>query len=235
MQEPSDLLKKVTSVLAIDLLEFAINLDTELLATLVEPPKGIYIKGNIKPILTDDKVYYARSKMPYIQGSSKMSYIIGKQKRIDIQDTAIKDLKEVFTLTEDLVDSDGNVVLSLKDIKIKSRYMSIGSDLPVTAIQLTKTMALDYISTLCKFSRFVYSENIESLVKPEYHYLIANDSFDVAFESLHEQILNFIDQDTWFIYFCRLKGTTLLIEKTIDYRIYYYHEVHYKEWLKNNE
>lgn len=215
MQDPSKLLDKIKSVLIVDLLDHAMNLNVELQSSLLEPPLGLYVKGSPIPILKEGKQYYPRSR--YLDNKAK-----------------IRDFSTVLDMTEDVVDEHGEVVLSAVRLSRIGKYLTLVPDVPIVAIEVAKVMAIDYLCHICPHARIVNNVYLENLVKPEHRHLMQGGEFEEAFEKLLSYIFEWVDEDNWFIYFIEIKGSNMIIKKVIDYRIYRYHELEYLEWQKVN-
>lgn len=215
-EDPAHLLSKVKDVCIIDLLKYAVNLDLSLHKALVEPQAGLYLKGAMFPFMKEGQVYYPRS---------------GYGQAMDV----IAPLKNVFSLREDVLDENGNIILTAKQIINMKRFVTLKPDIPVTAILLAKEMALIYLRSVCPYTRTLLQWDIAPFLKEEYQHLIYEGHFENAFGRLLDEVHSFINEDNWFYYFNKLKGTSLVLEKTVDIRIYEWHKQKYEEQLKKED
>lgn len=247
IKDPNRMLEIVTSVLVIDLLDQVKLLGGKIpLEALIDPPKGIYLKGSLKPFITDNVDYYAESVLTK-KGLNREELvyngvIVKGSKVVDFQEERITDFQDILGLTENLIDECGTVVLTADDIKRRSKYMSLTPSIPVIAIEVAALMVKSYLDSICPYNKTVrsirsISENtLEEFVKESYHHLIDEDEFDVEFESLLNIVSEFVGDDLWFIYTHRIKGTDLIIEKLIDFRIYDWYRMKYdQQQLENKE
>lgn len=208
---PNKLLEKPQEILLFNLLEQASRILTDSVEEmLVEPPVGLYVKGQVKPILNDRDVYYPRF-------------------RLEDPDARIVDFSKVFDLNDDIVDVQGNVIVTNYNLCHRRHLFTLKPTLPVSAIQICYNVIIDYLFRYCKHAKGIKLSRIDNLIKPEYH-----DTFD---ESLIEEYLSnaldelhdFIFDSSWNIYMHKLNGTTLIIEKMIDFRIYSWTEMQYQK------
>lgn len=199
------LLMQNKEVFAIDVLPHVQRLSEEYTEALLPPPPGIYVTGSIEPLFSDAEKYYERSQL-------------------GMEGYHLKSIEEILHAKEDIVNSHGEMVLALRDIRTKGRYLKDHPTIPAVGVKAAVSVVLGYLNSLNKNTNINLSNfKLEYLVKPEYIRLVTREDFSVAFESLLDAVMEFINGDTWHIYFYSLKGTTLVIEKTIDWRIYQYY------------
>lgn len=200
-----EVLTQCEAVIAFDILQHALNLPEECLNTFEPPEEGLYIVGGIEPIVSSKKNYHFRSEYE--------------------QRLAIVDYKDILKRCEDVVDQEGQLVITGRNIKLRKKYLSLTPSLPVTAVKVGIAVVIKYLNSLNRLTRSQgIGYRLNRFVKPEFQHWIDNEEYDHHFEELLDEVSKFIGKDTWHIYFTRVKGTTLLIEKTIDYRIYKYYE-----------
>ena len=205
------LLLESKEVLAIDLLPHAQQLSEEYIEALLPAPAGIYITGVINPLFSDTESYYERSQL-------------------GIDGYQLKSIEEILHAKEDIVNSHGELILALRDIRTKGRYLKDHPTIPAIGIKAAVSVVLSYLNSLNKNTNVsVAGFKLEYFIKPEYIWMVTREDYSVAFEDLLDTVMDFVDGDTWHIYFCSLKGSTLVIEKTIDWRIYQYYIMTQKE------
>lgn len=216
IKNPNHLLNKVSGVLVIDLLTYASRItDDEILNSFIDPPKGLYQKGVLKPILDSKELYFLES-----------NFKKGK---------FIKDFNLVINSNENILDIKGNIVLYAEVIKKKKKVLTTESTMPIIAIEIAFVLVSNYLDVLCPYARIVKKNRIENLIRPECCDLIYDDIIDLEYQDLIEEVFEFVNGDTWHIYFIRQIGTSIVIEKTIDWRIYKYHKDEYDEYLNSNQ
>lgn len=213
---PNKLLDKIESVLIIDLLEVVSVLEDELLEALVLPPPGVYVKNSLKPIIDYTKTYYTRQ-----------NYL---QKPIDVYN-----VEQLLKLKSDILNQEGETVLNYEEVILRKNMLFDKPTLPTVAVKLAVSIMLDYLTTIAPYTRCLKYDRQEQLVRGEYHELIETDTFEHRFESLLDSIFDFVNEDVWHIYFTRIKGTTFVLEKVVDYRIYRYHELEMIKAMENDD
>ena len=207
--DPFSLLNKVQKSLLIDLHDHVYGINPTILGMLEVPEEGIYFKNSIQPLMVESQVYFKASKFGRYSDR-------------------IIDFKEVFNLNEDVLDKDGNTVISKKELRARRRYLTMEPELPITAVHLAVNMVNEYLSILAPYAKCGRIKRQEWFVKEEYHYVIEEDLFESVFERLMSEVYTFVGDDTWHIYFTRMINATLVIEKVVDYRIFRYHELETK-------
>lgn len=196
----------VEQALVIDLMEHVTTMDMTYQEALVDPPAGIYITGSIEPILLQDRKYFVRSAYqdPKVPGIN---------------------LKDIFDIKGDIVNEGGDVVLSFKDILQKKKFINFEPTVPVTALKVAVGIVEQYIISSCHHSKRSHpTYRLEYLVKPQYQDMVINDEYIQQFARLRDRVMDFIRDDRWQVYYTRLRGTSLIIEKGLDYRVCCYYE-----------
>lgn len=213
----SDVLNEISDVLVVDLLDHSLQFDSKYNNTLVDPEKGVYLSGSLKPIITfnEKTKYYPKS-----------SYLNDKELLINYDC--------VMSCKEDIVNSECEVILSIKDKINKKKFLHPEPNIPVTAIKVALAVADDYISSICEFSKNqLVGLDLNKLIKDEYQHLIDQEVYSKIYKKLINEIALFVKNDIWNIYFYKLKGCTLVIEKSVDWRIYRYYQIMLEEKEEN--
>lgn len=210
---PNTLLEKAEGLLVVNLLEQASYISTdEVLAALVAPEPGLYIKGSVNPLLNSRESYYPKSLSGGLYPEAK-----------------IVDFKEALKLQEDIVTISGEVVVSAFNLINRPHLFTTEPTLPVSAINVCYNVLIDYLFKRCKYARGRKLNHFSNYIKPEYQDLIdeeyLEDSLSDALDELHE----FTVHSPWNIYMHKLTGTTLIIEKLVDWRIYDWTEIMYNK------
>jgi hypothetical protein len=212
----SEVLEHNKEVLIIDLLDHVTCVEDHYLKALVEPTKGIYITGSIEPFIKETGPYFMRELFPSPKG--EVSYL------------------DILSTKSDILDSSGTQVISGKDLVLKRKFLSLKPSIPVVAMKAALAVVDDYVTSVCRKANRNRTYNLYNLVKPEFHStIVAKDEFMHVFERLLDQVMKFIGDDTWNIYFIKVKGTSLIIEKSVDWRIYRYYEMTFKEQENKEE
>lgn len=205
-------LLKPTEVQIIDLMSYIPHIDEDpYFVALFDPTPGVYLPGAIDPILSWVNPAYPASKF-----GVSMAAITGLQ--------GLKECKEP------LVNSKGVTICTAAELKKAIKHMTDTPTLPVNMLKVMLAILNTHLTTMCVKTRTrISSSSYQHLVRPEYQHLIEDDSYVIALDQLLLDINQFIRNDTFHIYFTKLLGTSVIIEKTIDYRIYEWYQYKAKE------
>lgn len=209
----SEVYRHVDEVLVIDLLSHAYSLSDELAQTLIEPPQGLYLPGNAEPLFAKSKKYYRKSEF----GKGGKPY-------------DVFDAKTLLKAKDDIVDSDGKGIMRWENVLTISRFLTPEPSIPVTAVRMAASIVQRYLHTLCRRVNHPSTiTRIENLVKREDQYRIDHDEYTIAFDHLTSEIARFVGKDHWCVYFHVLKGTSMIVEKGLDWRIIKYYENEFRQ------
>lgn len=202
----NEVLESIESVFVIDLLHHALSLEEQpYLGALVEPEEGLYLPGSIDPILRKRVKYYFRSD--YAKGIT------------------IKTFDNIFDRKEDILDDNGVIVISQNHLRLKKKYITEQPTIPSVAIKVAISVALKFLNGLSRYTNINISPyHLHRFIKPEFSELIEREEYDHAYEELLDELSDFVGKDTWNMYFFKIRGTNLIIEKSVDYRIYKFYE-----------
>jgi len=219
----SQALAHVQEVLVIDLLQHAMSLEEDPCGRgLLPSPKGLYILGNFEPILLESERYYYKTQLLSSGGKGDV---------YDFKESPyIKDISKIAKFADDVYDISGKVVLTSSDIRTKGRFFRTDPGVPVTAIKMAIAVIQRYLGTLCRHTSHIHSASrMDQLVRQEYQYLIDNDEYLIGFDNLISQISQFVGNDHWNIYFYKVKGTTMVITKSCDWRVYDWYRMKFQD------
>ena len=164
-----------------------------------ENPAGLYLNNGVTPILLASNKYYKEGT--------------------DIE----VPIEEIPNQTCNIVDVDGKVVLTAAKIITTRKHLS------------TKSTASHYAAVLlCEYIRYIIDQNVEHIKvhtdrdiwetwlsqEGVRHLREGTLNYDLMFEPIRTIVQKFIGPDTWNIYFVALKRNTIIVEKSIDFRIY---------------
>lgn len=210
-KDMSQVLNHVEEVLVIDLMEHVTSMEEKYIDALIDAPKGLYIVGNIEPLLLDSNTYYPKSLYP-------------NPKR------RIAGLTDLVSYSDDIVNAQGETVVTLKDLILKAKFLKQEPTVPVIAIKAAISVVEQYLTSSSWYTKRSHPQHrLEFLVRSEFQDMVVNDEYFDVFQRLRKQVMSFVGDDQWNIYFTKVKGTNLIVEKSIDYRIYCYYENIFKE------
>lgn len=204
MMNISDLLNP-KEVLVLNLLDYISELDIHYSSYFADPYPGIYIANKVEPVLLPNTVYYTDDGI-----------------RFTLEDF------EIDKYTGSVTDEYGNMLLSRYVMSMQKSFLSKTPTLPVFAIKIAHIYALSVVDDATPYVRDK-TKTTEAIryLKPGGYIYVYNGMFSIALDELLKTISEFINNDIWNIYFIKLNNTDLIIEKSIDYRIYEWHKLKY--------
>lgn len=167
---------------------------------LKKPPVGIYSVGGLNPLTREGMLLYRR-------GGDALE--------------APVTLKAWQALGESLYTDDGEVVLSWPRYQKNPRAYFDTPDERISAYKLYWCVVTEYLSRLSPYVpalRAPYTPT--EFIKDEYIGLYEEGSYWSVMDEDLLALDAFVGSDRHHLYFTRLSGYQLIIEKTIDYRIY---------------
>lgn len=211
IQDPNTLLRP-EEVLVVSLKEPSLALHSVLNDKIYPNPPGIYVHGRLMPVITPNQTLFTLSD--------------GKQ-------ITYEDLPNI---NDDICDFEGKVLIKREIMLNKGRLLSYGGFYPIGALQLLKAAVNRYLQTFARFAvPFSNEHSAVRYLKPEYQHLLAEGFFDTYINGIITEIHEFVIQDLWRMYFTKVKGDDLYIEKTVDYRIYDWTRMQYEQLHSNDE
>lgn len=196
----SELLLRTTQTLMVDAVQELQYLLNNYPEVLMDNPKGVYQVGHLFPVLKEGEYYYTRAGLK--------------------KGTPIKDLDKV---NEAVFDRNGLLLINDFAMKHKRQFLSNESSISKAGLHAVYCFINKKIEDNCAYSRFRrYEEQFLMCFKPEYHHAIRQGEIDVdlMFGGLSERINSYIQNEPWTIYFVKKISTLILVEKTVDFRIY---------------
>lgn len=182
------------------------------------PERGVYVQGILDPIVNLDKPHYLRSQLVVNAGP-------GNDGIFNYRATpTIQGLGQIMEAKCDVINAAGDVVLSARDIRSLGKMFKDKPDLPIQAIRLALVATTECMNEICRHTRFGNPPyNPMALVKETHWAMLDNHIHHAMFRGLLDEVATFVGDDNWHLYHYKVKGSTLVLEKTIDYRIYKFH------------
>ena len=164
--------------------------------------EGLYLTNSYKPLVEFSTVYYVKT------------------------DTEMK-----------LIESSDDVKMTKSDIYIKTndvyelhmRY----SNLTKVKDRLTVTPAINYVNILLLKElvehfmvsslnyRYYHSKNnLYNCFKEKFQSYVTKEQYYHDFDDLYEEVMEFMNDHYWSIYFVKVINSSIRIERTADYRVY---------------
>lgn len=240
----TEVLNHVEKMVIIDLIPHVLLLNERpnLLDALKPPTQGVYVVGSIEPIVRSDGWYFAN--------------VPGTIERLPIQVPI--NVANLSALKADITDERGKMVLQAKDLITNARFFRDEPSVPVTALKAAIATVEQYLFAVSRHNRRMHpTYALEYLIKQEHIQptfdvdmrgnetgqptiedvvrnptILDTDEYMHAFEHLLDQVTDFVDGKHWNFYFTKVKGTSLILEQGIDYRIYKYYQAEFDKKAK---
>ncbi len=210
----TDLYNEVLSFTIIDLLPHVSTLSQDLMSALVDTSTGLYLPGSIEPMFENQTSYLLINSL----GRPTGQVVTTDQIRQDIEGKInlppgnfINDEKKQF-------------VKRMLYEKFKHK-LSYKTNVPIKGCEAAIATVVSTLNSLCKFTNVAHRRyQLETLIKPSRHKLIELEEYENAFHDLYVEVMKFVGLDTWSYYYYHIKGTSLVIEKGLDFRIVEWHK-----------
>jgi hypothetical protein len=195
-----------TQTLFLGALSYAVLIEQNYGQFLQPVTEGIYRPGDTEPILRADRNYFT------------ISYING-----NVQYKPLSDFK---TCLDAVYDEYGKLLITEFAMIHKENFLTKEPTVPVKGLAMVELLVTNYLTSISQIPGFKKNLNhkIDNLLLEGYAYLNYEGHLENICEPLLRMITTFVGNDTWYYYFIRKTMTDLIIEKTIDYRIYEYHK-----------
>lgn len=200
-------LYKTTDSIIINLINKAKILEAKYGNLLRPPYAGYYLFGKTEPAILEEDYYY-----------SQKSYMFGDRTPLTCLPT-----------DDAVVNKNGTIVIPKKYILNAKTLISTKPFLPIIAIDIIAFSLSNVMSIYTHTDNLNTGNRVLKLLHPD----ITSEQTDEILmfierliEDEHNTLYDFINGDEWHIYFCtRLNEVSLIVEKTIDYRILGYYRL----------
>jgi hypothetical protein len=176
---------------------------------LVKPAPGIYAKGKFEPVMNQSGVYYQQ----------------GRNERGEIGNMLVRSIDDIQRGIE-VRDLDGNVVVTPTQIPMLSYSPTLPTrGMAVIERLLSRTLSI-YGDQRKQAVRTGDVSQIMDLIKPE-HWQdddVVNQILGIV-SPLRGQVRDFAGPNRWVIHFLRRDRFSLMVEKSIDFRIADWHRM----------
>jgi hypothetical protein len=191
-----------SSVIILPILSYAVLVEQQWGSCLVDPPAGIYKTNSLDPIIPSGSQLFYRS-----------DETMGNYPLLPLTD--------FDNYNGDVYNNKGRLVLTAMTMRNKDTCLLPKPMIPVSALRIVKLLAENYIVTKQPHIKHnPYGKQIDKLIKPGFEYLLDEGYLDSTCVGLISQIETFIGRDINHLYFTKLKLLDIVVEKTIDYRIF---------------
>lgn len=212
-EEMMQALNELEGIFVIDLYKQSLLLPDQIKQVLIDETPGYYIPSIVKPVFP--KRDNGRCIVSIDNGENFISTTIDELIRIS------KINKEYFR----------NIIIDYNGKHIKgSMFLQYFKDLSNTPnkslvqMKFVKEIILDFLYQSCSQNNHSFRKYF-NYVKPEYLDLIETYNFGDDLRDVIESLNKFISRHTNHLYFHKELGTNLIIEKSVDYRVYEYYKL----------
>lgn len=178
---------------------------------LAEPPKGIYYLGQAYPAMVEGKSYYTHGK--------------------DNNRKLIEDINEVTTAVYNV---DGKCVIPARYMRDKVKCLANTPMLPYRGLMITKAVVDNMITKFAAYHRYA-GKSFEQMITPHFEPNVVIDevlvgNLEKCCKVIRRDIDLFLAEDRWRMFFVTLNGTTLRIERCMDWRAWEWERKHGDEF-----
>lgn len=206
IEHPNDLITKVHGSIAIDL--YNQDLHHLLKDHLVDTDTpNIYFKGSTNPII-----------------SKKISlYIANKQNLVPIEDYDL-----LLEHPTNVYNKDAEIVLRAEILEQHKKHLTSTPSIPNSLTVMIESYLVTILNRMCVKSMTGISYDISNYVTDIDEDTVL-DMIEEHYSNEISMLYEFIGTDTWNLYFKHRKNSLLVIEKSVDWRIYEWHRANYIE------
>lgn len=206
----SALMREVISIKLVDLVQYAVMIPPNLLDTLEECADGLYLPCAIEPV-------FKRSESYILSHEGKESVVTFEQ--------IVQDAAGITPLPMgDFYTSNRKAYMMRRPFERIKKHLKLTTHIPVKGCEVVIAVVIDYLNSLNdRISISSNTYNLGRLVKSQFHELLEKNTFECALDDLILDLMQFVGNDSWNYYHYRISGTTLIIEKGLDYRIVQWH------------
>lgn len=207
-------LNEVESVFVVDLYKQAILLPDSIKQVLIEDAPGYYIPGIVKPIINKQDINRIN--------------IISKKNPADFFNTSVEELIRVSKVNKNYfreIDIQyGNVTVDGVVFLNQIKNLTTSPNKSIVQMQFVKDLILDNLYQICRQNTHSFGK-FYKYIKPEGRDLVDAYNCGDDLRNVLETLRVFIGRHVDYLYFNKEVGTNLIIEKTVDYRVYEYYKL----------
>lgn len=207
-----ELLREVLECKLIDLVPYvtAIEISSEIFTSLEDPEPGIYLNGSIEPVFRSNQDYYIANngEINLVTFNDIFNNIVNNT---PLPNGDIYNEAKRFHMRRSIYNRLRNQFLTQPSIQTMACKAAVAT-------------VVEYLDSLNPRTLVAAREYyLGNFVKEDHKDLLEKDVFQEAFHDLYMEVKRFVGRDTWNYYFFKVVGTTLIIEKGLDFRIVEWH------------
>jgi hypothetical protein len=213
-----------TKILILNALPNAVLIEQQFGQFLIPPPHGVYKIGEVDPCMHSGQSYYYKKKEGTYY-SQRGGFVNNPQSQIeDFQ--LITDINKVNSA---VYDRSGKLVIPEHMMQQKEKYLTSTPTVPHRGVLIVELLINKNIHEFSdiptnRYRRF--NSKIEQHIDPRFVNEESVDTVQSICKTLFMRLNEFINGDTWHMYFVKRQQFDIYVEKTIDYRIHEYNKLH---------
>ena len=205
MNTDTDLLK-VTGITCIQISTYAQLLENQFGTFLKPDLQGIYVVGEIYPRIVNNRKYF--------------------EYNTNIPNKSLSIITDFNLVKNAVVDEKYDLVVPKYMMADKEKYLSNTPTIPARCYILIDLIIKNHLDLVSQISnRRPNSNRILNILKDECQDVYEDGYLTRLISPLLDQVDNFIGANTWHMYFSKIVGLDIHIERTCDYRIYEYYRM----------
>lgn len=174
---------------------------------LVDPPKGIYLIGQMQPAIIEGKRYFWRD-----------------------DDGSLVLLEDINKVDRAIVDADGYCIISARYMQNKARMLANTPTLPYRGVMVVKCLVDHQINSFAAYHRRG-SKQLEDALSKHFQPTVeidadVIDTLEKCTRQLRNDLAEFLGEDAWRMFFTHLNNTTLRVERCMDWRAWEWEQQH---------
>lgn len=218
---------QTTKLLILNALPNAMLIEQQFGQFLTPPPQGVYKIGEVDPCIHSGHSYFFKKKQGTFY-SQKGGFVNNPESQIE----DFEQITDINAVNSTVYDRTGKVVIPEHMMQQKDKYLSSKPTVPYRSILIVELLINKNIHDFSdipnnRYQRF--SNRIEQHIDPRYVNEESVDTLQSICKTLFMRLNEFINNDTWHMYFVKRQQFDIFIEKTIDYRIHEYNRLHNKQ------
>jgi hypothetical protein len=173
--------------------------------------EGLYINNSYKPLIEFNSCYFIKNESGF--------------KVIESAD----DVK--ITKSDIYIKTNGIFELYMKYAslaKVRDK-LTINPSINYVNILLIKELTEHFISSLLNYRYYLSKHNLVNCFKDQFSTYLSEETYYKDFSDLYNEINDFMTDNYWGVYFVKIINSSIIIERTTDYRIYEWSMAQLKE------
>jgi hypothetical protein len=191
-----------SAILIIDAYLCATKLRSKWASLFLPPPEGVYFTNATSPILKTGQPYFSEKSF---ESNTPIIQLINEEGAI--------------------VDKTGKTIITKYTIKKQEQFLTNIPKMPIQELKLIRYDIDCYISDATVPNRLSSTNELGTILTDEGVKSYEDGVFDFLISAFYNSIEELINNDRWHLYFVELNNVDIIIKKTCDYRVYYYHQL----------